>query len=341
MKATYNLITNKLKLDPEGVRLSDADNERRKSAGLSWWPGQKVFAGAYSPKAEDFILSFVDEIAEDDSPDDLESRVERFAVYAENAEESAESAAARIRDGSANTERRRRFAESKALKESNLAEYWNRRIAGAISTAQHKDRPDVIADRIKRLEAEHRKHGRELAEREKLIRLWTTGLTPERARAIAAQLDHSYMPHPETGRKDSIWSLLTDGLVTPEAVRDHVLPLHESACTYYRRWIANLDARLQYERAYLEAVGGSHLLNPAPRRKPAPAPADGLKKGDTVSFFMGYARPNDTVTGKSLSLGAKSVRVQLPPERDPHNYHKKGYQLPRYAVKKVESQESQ
>jgi hypothetical protein len=66
----------------------------------------------------------------------------------------------------------------------------------------------------------------------------------------------------------------------------------------------------------------------------AVAPDDGLKRGDTV-IVEGYGIRS--FTGKILSMGAKSVRVSVPPEIDPRGYYgKKGAQYPRRYVKKVQ-----
>ena len=100
------------------------------------------------------------------------------------------------------------------------------------------------------------------------------------------------------------------------------------------RWINHINKRLEYERAYLDAVGGSELLKPTPRRVSA-APDDGLKKGDTVSFSMGYYQQGTQITGKILSMGPLSVRVSVPDEYNKNGYYNKGAKIGRTRVTKV------
>lgn len=162
MEATYNLTDNRLKLWPPTDRLTAEQDAQRKATNFAWWPGRKCFAVTWSPQAEDFVKSFGIEITEDDTPDDLEARVERFQGYADRDERDADSAAQRVL--SATTTRRAEQAEATATKKLDEARYWQQRIAGAIRHATHKDAPGTIARRIKTLEADLRKQQRAGAE---------------------------------------------------------------------------------------------------------------------------------------------------------------------------------
>lgn len=159
IRAEFNITTNRFKVWFDR-RLTDEQYKTASNCNFVWFPGQKCFSSIWYPEAEDFIKSFGIEIEDNDTPDDVESRVNRFAKYATRAEESAESSASyAMREDI--TARRAKLAENRAMNETEKAAHWNRRIAGAIAHAQHKDRPDVIARRIKGLNTDlHRNERR-------------------------------------------------------------------------------------------------------------------------------------------------------------------------------------
>lgn len=109
MHATYSIPSDKLKAWFD-ARLSPEDYQRARKAGFVFWHGSKCFAAKWSPQAEDFVRDMgIADIEADDSPDDVEARVDRFTKYAESAEKSAESSQTYL-DERANTERRRKNA---------------------------------------------------------------------------------------------------------------------------------------------------------------------------------------------------------------------------------------
>lgn len=267
MKATYNITTNRFKVWFD-ERLSPEDYKRAKDCNFVWYPGQKCFSSIWYPQSEDFIKSFGIEIEEDDTPDDVESRVNRFEKYAEHAEN--EASAAQERALNANTERRQRLAAGRAESEIERAQHWADRIAGAIAHAAHKDSPRTIANRIKGLLTDlHR---------------------VERSINLTLCSDGNYLD------KNHHW-------IKPENVESHK--------EHAQRWINHYNRRIEYETAYLEAVGGIELLTPekAPRRV-TKAPEDGLKKGMKVICSFGYYGQNAETEPRTLiSLGARNVRV--------------------------------
>lgn len=288
MRATYNITTNRFKVWFD-ERLSPEDYKRAKECNFVWYPGQKCFSSIWYPQAEDFIKSFGIEIEEDDTPDDVEARVNRFEKYADRAEREAENSADYARRDDI-TERRAAAAEKRAQTETEKAEHWNQRIAGAIAHAQYKDRPDVIARRIKGLEADLRRKERDL-----IIK----------------------------GEHDGYKLTGNNHWIKPE----NVPALQENA----RRWVEHLTRRLEYERAYFVAVGGVEP-EPKERRKPAPAPNDGIKKGSRVSVKM-PPYYSSTLTGEVVSLGSKTCTVHL--NRDGREFD---YKTPRYLCS-LEAQE--
>lgn len=301
MNATYNLHTNKIKFFPPPGRLTPEQDKQRHACNFVWWPGQKCFAAAWSPQAVDFVESFGIEIEADDTPDNVEARAERFANYAESAEKSSDAAAEYA--SIATTEKRTERALSRAANEAERAEYWTRRIAAAIRHAEYKDRPDVITRRIKGLEAEYRKHERTTGKQEKTQRYSHF--------VFAWREKHGMEFIVENGR--AYWS--RD--ITPEEISESLKDFEQHDrpnIEHARRWMEHLATRIEYEKAYLDAVGGSELLAPkekAPRRV-AKAPDDGIKKGDTIKYKDGYYGQGKEHTAKVVSLGAHYIKVERP-----------------------------
>ncbi len=226
MKAWYNLPTDRLQFIPDH-RLSDEEYKPVKDARFTWWPGRRVFSAVWNPEAEDLILGQGCEITGDDTPDDLEGRVERFQGYAEAAETDAERSALAVSglnaDGTERarpmTARRTEITLAHAAKASEEALHWQRRIAGAIRHATKMDDQGVIARRIEKLEADLRGF-----EREKTF----------------------------SGKSGILYRLSDAREQDPDSV-----PLLKAAhVTWAQRWIDHITMRLEYEWAYLAAVGG-------------------------------------------------------------------------------------
>lgn len=237
-RATYNITDDRLRFYPGAERLSPEVYAAAKAAGFAWWPGQKIFVKVWTVGAEDFLTVTLGlEIEEDDAGDDVAARVERFEKYAENAEASAASVEARAEAGRLNTERRERLALGVLERETARAMHWRDRIAGAIRNAARKDNPHVILGRIKKLEAQRRKCEKAQKEAEERRARWEACASAEDVRA-----------------------LVRDDLKNPwEEVRARFVEKHTATVTHYGRWIAHDSARLEYERAYLEAVGGGEV----------------------------------------------------------------------------------
>lgn len=225
--ALYNITNDKLfaKFDE---RLSKEDYQAARHAGFVWWPGSKQFVAKWSTQAEDYLRGKgIETIGEDDTPDNVEARVERFEKYAGEAEKSATSAENYLNSERANTERRRENAVNAIEKNLSAAEHWNRRIESAIRHAARKERPDVIARRIEELEKDKRRH--------------IANSTPDpRVDGARYGCADSVWCGPRTGR-GGFWLKKSE----LPAAQDHA-----------KRWIEHIDKRLLYERAMLEAAGG-------------------------------------------------------------------------------------
>jgi hypothetical protein len=339
MYATYNITTNKLKFFPE-ERLPEDDFKRGRALGFGWWHGSKCFAGIWTPNRVDWIESFGITVEADDSPDDVNARVDRFEGYAEGAEKATNSARERL--ASANTARRFQHAQDAVTNEMERAAHWQDRIAGAIAHAAYKDKPSVIARRIKGLEKDHRKHTKEIKNATAILNLWTNPekeLTEDRALAILHRVDYmSQVPDPtgESKYGQSPSRLIREGVLSAPEVRDILVPRHERARRYHERWIEHLNQRLEYEKAYLTAVGGAALLEPTPRRKSV-APKDGFSKGDRVSVSFGM---RGRIPGTIRTLHAKSARIDLDDETLMTHYPK-GYQVGRRFMTKLEEKSNE
>lgn len=240
--ATYNVTDDKIRLSFDR-RLTAEEYEQAKRAGFAFWHGSKLFVSKWSTHAEDFARRTCGELEEDDTPDDVESRVARFAGYKGSAERSAASAqsyVARIADGipmgqpilvGHHSERHARADQKRmesgmrrAIAESERAAYWRGRIAGAISRAAYREKPGVIARRIKGLETDERRAVKSMS-------------PPE--------LFGGVLHHAGTYR---------DGATTYDVVQ--ALRVWAGAFEFNRRVRDHVRMRLEYERAMLEAVGG-------------------------------------------------------------------------------------
>lgn len=270
--ATYNMTNDRLTLCPDS-RLTDAEYDRAKAAKFQWWPGQKVFSAVWNTQAEDIALDLAGEITEDDTPDDVAARVDRFTRYADNAEAAATAAgnyamdddpAASYRNHGRVSAKRAERAFARAVASTEEAAYWQQRISSTIAHASMKDNPGVIARRIKTLEAEQRKQTKERDEHNHWLATWRNAeLTQAKAEAIANYDNSGFhcfvkseYPASTYEGEQGIWSALNKHTITPEQAQALAISDHEHSITYCRRWIEHLTMRLDYERAYLAAVGG-------------------------------------------------------------------------------------
>ncbi len=222
-RATYNITNDKLKAFFE-ERLSKENYDRMRKAGFAFWHGAKCFAGKWSPQAEDLLKELgIPDIEQDDQPDNVEARVERFAGYAQASETQAGNSETYLAK-QANTTRRRETAIRQIQKGYEEADYWNRRIEASIRHAQFKDRPDVIARRIEGLEKSKRK--------------FINDSTPNAKLGAVMHADNQIW----MGQGNGVYRLDKDKLPELQA--------------RVKRWIDHLDLRLTYEKALLAAAGG-------------------------------------------------------------------------------------
>jgi phospholipid N-methyltransferase len=277
--ATYSPEDNKLRLYPEH-RLDESEFSMVKDAGYRWAPKQELFvAPMWTPGREDIALQLAGEIGDEDTSlvDRAEIRAERFEEYSDkrSAEGDQQSAAVDemtqhiplgqpILVGHHSEKAARKVAEKiekgmeRAVKLWETSSYWKYRAAGAIRSAKYKERPEVRARRIKKIEADQRKQERIKKDAEKRLKWWDEmGL--ERAQEIAnVSCDYN------------MWSKLDKGEMTNEEARTESLRIIPLTIAHCDRWIQHCDNRLIYEKAMLEEQGGSDLLKPKKRPKKPP-----------------------------------------------------------------------
>lgn len=257
--ATYNITDDKLKVW-FSERLDEKLYERVRSVGLVWWPGRKCFAGKWNVYAEDLILELGGTVEDDDTPDDVEGRVERFAARASGAQQAAEASKAYLEER-ANTERRRENARNSIDKNLTKAEHYHRRVEASIRHAKMKADPGVIQRRLKGLEADRRKYEKNLGMFRTLLKLWMSPtLTHEKALKLANytsyQIDIRFDAHPHCGA----WNLLKDNLVPMQEVVNAMITQANLVIRQEERRLEHVLNRIIYENANLDASGGMEGL---------------------------------------------------------------------------------
>lgn len=285
LTATYSPEDNKLRLYTS-TRLDSETYTQVKAAGFSWAPKQQLFvAPMWTPQREDLLLKLCGEIGDEDKSlvQRAGERAERFEIYSENRAMDAEQARKQVDSivehipfgqpilvGHHSERRARKDAERvdngmrKSIKMWDTSKYWTVRAEAAIDAAKYKERPDVRARRIKKLEAEERKKQRIKTESERLINEWSRpGLTMEDAAKIA-NLDHGYFlsASKRTDGKTlpvSLWDA-TQGRYEPqpkvEEIAAKAIRNHEATISWADRWIGHFTNRLAYERTMLKQDGG-------------------------------------------------------------------------------------
>lgn len=275
--ATYSPEDNKLRLYATH-RLDEALYERVSKAGFRFAPKQGLFvAPMWTPAREDLLLELCGEIGDEDMSlvDRAEQRADRFDGYSESRAREGDAAYTNVQNvtehippgqpilvGHHSERRARRDAERieagmrRAVNAWETSEYWTRRAKGALAHAKYKERPDVRHRRIKGLEADSRKYGKEVKTAQAFTRLWSReGLTLDQAKAVAAN-DRLSIRSNDGARFTSVYSLLGEGAPDIENIRQKAIAAHARTISFYSRWLAHVENRLAYERAMLGESGG-------------------------------------------------------------------------------------
>ena len=288
LTATYSPEDNKLRLYAS-TRLDAETYAQVKEAGFSWAPRQQLFvAPMWTPQREDMLLKLCGEIGDEDKSlvQRAKERAERFENYSESRAKDAEQAHKQVTSilehipfgqpilvGHHSEKRARKDVERidngmrKSVKMWDTSKYWAARAEAAILDAKYKERPDVRARRIKKLEAEERKQARILTHARQSLAAWSAeGLTHEQALTVASSADFS-MPRKEGDRPDfhqkpSAWTALKGdfpNLYAPRSLEEVVASAKTCftrSIAHHERWQAHFANRLTYERAMLKQDGG-------------------------------------------------------------------------------------
>jgi hypothetical protein len=301
LTATYSPEDNKLRLYAVS-RLDEAVYQTIREAGFRWAPKQDLFvAPAWNPLRADILTALCGSIGDEDKSLEArqDERAERFEEYQGKRLADADRAHDAVKEltenipfgqpilvGHHSEKRARKDAEriergmEKAVKMWETSEYWKWRAAGVLRHAKYKDRPEVRARRIKKLEAEGRKYQKYINEAEGYLKAWTKAETEEQVLFIAraSWLSRSYSleeyPRPKNidqyeGAID-IHSAIVRKIIQWQTARKHALRVYPGTVSYYTRWVNHTTLRVEYERALLEEQGEGDLLKPKPRPKQLP-----------------------------------------------------------------------
>lgn len=172
---------------------------------------------------------------------------------------------------------------TKAFRLWECAEYWTHRASAALRHAERKERPDVRARRIKGLEADKRRQEKSLASVLRALAFWEGKLSFRNASG------ETFTPTFDESERDRIYSVLgnNDGLapivaknessrwsawdilrpeedryldcpkMTVAEVREKSLEVLTRLKVRCDRWLAHFNFRIGYEKAQLEASGGT------------------------------------------------------------------------------------
>lgn len=280
--ATYDPADNKLRLRSL-YRLNKEPYARVRAAGFIFAPKQDLFvAPGWTPEREDLLLEMCGDIGDEDTSlvDRAAARAERFEGYSERREDEADAArraVAAIADnipvgqpilvGHHSEKRARRDADRietgmrKAVRLWETSQYWTDRAAGALRHAKYKERADVRARRIKKLEAERRGFERNKKQAEMFLRHWEA--VHHDGKATIRKKDGAPSTMLERVRyllrgdwTTGLDTKLDKGEITPEEVQGLRVAAHQRAIARFTRWITHTDNRLAYERALLADAGG-------------------------------------------------------------------------------------
>lgn len=285
LTATYSPEDNKLRLYSL-TRLDSETYSDLKAAGFKWAPKQDLFvAPMWTPSREDLLIRLCGRIEDEDKSllQRSEERADRFENYSDHRAADAEAARKRVDAivehipfgqpilvGHHSERHARKDAQRiddgmrKSIKMWDTSEYWTRRADAAIRAARYKERPDVRARRIKKLEAEQRKKQRTKAESERFLKAWSSErLTMERAAGIASH-DHGYFLTASERTDGKSWPVsywdATQGDCEPrpsvEDIAARAIKNHQATIAWADRWLTHFANRLAYERTMLAQDGG-------------------------------------------------------------------------------------
>lgn len=291
MKATYSPEDNKIRIYPD-YRLDTEEYKQVKAAGFKWAPKQELFvAPMWTPDREDFAIEMCGKIEDEDTSlvERQEERAGRFENYSDKRASEAESAHNHVQSicdgipfgqpilvGHHSERHARKHAQQiengmrKAVSLWETSSYWTQRAAGALRLAKYKERPDVRARRIKKIEADKRKVERTKSAAESMTKTYTD---PE-ARAAKLRDGRELLPELlkawESGLSYDNQRRFEKGELDFETALEMATASKQRTIEWCSRWINHYDNRLSYEKAMLGEQGKLDLIAPKARPKQLP-----------------------------------------------------------------------
>lgn len=285
MTATYSPQDDKLRLYPAS-RLDDATYQRVKAQKMQWAPKQQCFYAVWSTTREDLLLDLCGHIDAEESTREERAadRAARFENYSAKRESEAKQAQNAVDDiakfivpgqpilvGHHSERRHRRDIQrmqdgmGKAANLWKTASYWQDRAAASLAHARYLEKPDVRYRRIKKLEAEKRKHEKTIKGQQTGLEKWSDpDLTRETALTLAnyERLFEIYVSvcytlekyprdHDTYEGKQSIYHGLERNIIDEKKAAEIMIRLFEQSITRNARWIEHLENRIAYEKAML------------------------------------------------------------------------------------------
>lgn len=297
VSATYSPQDDKLRVYFVSRQGDDVIQPLR-DAGFRWAGAQECWFAVWTPEREDACFAVGAESI-DDEPSTLEERAEaradRFEGYVDSAKQDSADGYATFKGihscipfgqpilvGHHSERRHRRDLERadngmrKAIEADKRAGYWASRAEGAVRWARYKEAPGVRARRIKGLEAEARKIGRNRSDLALLLQHFTESAPFGKLLALA-NIGRS-VPYGVWGKLDKLKSdpnadIHTATATDPAAVLEIVRSVRVGAekCDAVNvRWQDHLAGRIAYEKDQLGEQGAAYLLDKKPRPKQPP-----------------------------------------------------------------------
>lgn len=327
--ATYSPEDNKLRMrTPERLELELFNIV--KAEGFRYAPKQGFFvAPMWTPSRENLLLELCGSIGDEDTSltDRAEDRAERFEVYsdkrandAEQAKNAADNIAGNIPSGQPvlighHSEKKARKDAQKiennlkfAVKMWETSEYWTDRAQGAIRHAKYKERPDVRARRIKKLEKGKRKQEKYIKELLTGLKMWKGLEEWCKDKGQTLQEGAELIAGHYIAGLNSIYYPLKNKEITPEEAKEKNIKIKERTIKHCERWLNHYNNRIAYEKAMLAESGGT----PTDQKKPEKGGAIGLgytPDGEwikiekvnrvTVSYLKSYYEKGKFFSGKA------------------------------------------
>lgn len=305
-QATYSPEDNKIRIYP-AFYLEKEDYNRLKKAGFKYAPKQELFvAPMWTPQREDIALEFCGSIGDEDTSlvDRALIRADRFEGYKEKRANEAEATYNYVQDiadgiplgqpilvGHHSEKKARKHANQiengmkKAVSLFETSKYWEYRAKGVLRHTKYKERPDVRARRIKKLEAEKRKFEKNKKEAVKWLNFWFYPVVFSRTRTLFALRYANLGP--------GVYYDFQDGKINYKEVRNIDVPRRVKTIQWAERWINHTNNRLTYEKTLLEEQGASDLLKP--KKRPKLPPLCNYKAPEGIELECMYNKGSLTV----------------------------------------------